>query len=103
MTATRWQLAHGRHLDLGPQARIMGVLNVTPDSFSDGGLFDATDRAVIQGRYLARGGASIVDVGGESTRPNAEAITAAEEQARALPVISALAIGEEAQIGRAHV
>jgi dihydropteroate synthase len=98
MTERRWQVAHGRHLDLGPRAHIMGVLNVTPDSFSDGGQFDSTDRAVAQGRELAADGASIVDVGGESTRPNAEPVSAAQEQARALPVISALAIGAEALV-----
>lgn len=98
MKALRWQLAHGRHLDLGGRAVIMGVVNVTPDSFSDGGAFDSTDRAVAQGRRLAEEGAAIVDVGGESTRPDAQPVAAAEEQARALPVVSALAIGGEALV-----
>jgi len=91
MTARRWQLAHGRHLDLGPKAVIVGILNVTPDSFSDGGLFDAPERAIAQARRMAGEGAGIVDIGGESTRPGAAAISASEEQARILPVIEALA------------
>ncbi len=68
----------------------MGILNVTPDSFSDGGLFDACDAALAQARRMFGEGAVIVDVGGESTRPGGQPITAAEEQARVLPVIEAL-------------
>ena len=91
MTTTRWYLAHGRHLDLGGKALVMGVLNVTPDSFSDGGQFEACSAAVAQARRMVEEGASIIDVGGESTRPGAAPVTAAEEQARILPVISELA------------
>lgn len=91
MIKRRWHLAHGRHLDLGDRAVIMGVLNVTPDSFSDGGLFDAPQRAIEQAWRMIGEGAAIVDVGGESTRPNARPVTAEEEQARVLPVIEALA------------
>jgi len=91
MAAKRWTLAHGRHLDLGDKALVMGVLNVTPDSFSDGGLFATVENALAQARLMARQGADIVDVGGESTRPGAEPVTAAEEQRRVLPVIEALA------------
>ncbi|TPL46308.1 dihydropteroate synthase [Mesorhizobium sp. B2-4-4] len=91
MTARRWQLAHGRHLDLGDKAVVVGILNVTPDSFSDGGLFDAAETALVQARRMLGEGARVVDVGGESTRPGASAITAGEEQARILPVIEALA------------
>jgi dihydropteroate synthase len=69
----------------------MGILNVTPDSFSDGGLSGTTDRAVAQAYRMAEEGAAIVDVGGESTRPGAIPITPAEEQARILPVIENLA------------
>ena len=69
----------------------MGILNVTPDSFSDGGLFVDVDRAVAHGLDLARQGASIVDVGGESTRPGAQPVGADEEAARVVPVIEALA------------
>jgi len=88
---TRWQLAHGRHLDIGDKALVMGILNVTPDSFSDGGLFNAPDRAIEQAQRMASEGASIIDVGGESTRPGATPVSPAEEQARVLPVIEALA------------
>jgi dihydropteroate synthase len=68
----------------------MGVLNVTPDSFSDGGRFAASDAAIRQGLDLARQGAAIVDVGGESTRPGARRVSAATEQRRVLPVIEGL-------------
>jgi dihydropteroate synthase len=88
---TRWQLAHGRHLDLGPSAVLMGILNVTPDSFSDGGEFATREAALDQARRMLAEGAAIIDVGGESTRPGAEAVPAAVEQARILPVIAALA------------
>ncbi|MGB3832505.1 MAG: dihydropteroate synthase [Mesorhizobium sp.] len=98
MMIRRWQLAHGRHLDLGGKAVVMGILNVTPDSFSDGGLFDSTGNAVAQARRMIAEGAAIIDVGGESTRPGAAPITAAEEQNRVLPVIEALAATGEALI-----
>lgn len=88
---TRWQLAHGRHLDIGAKALIMGILNVTPDSFSDGGKFADPERAIEQARLMAADGAVIIDVGGESTRPGATPVSPAEEQARVLPVITALA------------
>lgn len=94
----RWQLAHGRHLDLGDRAVVMGILNVTPDSFSDGGLFDAPGQALAQASRMVAEGAAIVDVGGESTRPNAVPITAEEEQARILPIIAELARRGEALI-----
>jgi dihydropteroate synthase len=70
---------------------IMGVLNITPDSFSDGGEFTETAAALAQARLLVEQGAQIIDIGGESTRPGAERITAADEQARVLPTLSALA------------
>ena len=91
----RWHLAHGRHLDLGGKAVVMGILNVTPDSFSDGGLFDGPERALAQAARMIAEGAAIVDVGGESTRPGARPVSAEEEQARVLPVIAGLA-GTEA-------
>lgn len=87
----RWQLARGRHLDLGPKALVMGILNVTPNSFSDGGQFDTFDKALAQARLMIGEGAAIVDVGGESTGPRAVPVSAEEEQARVLPVIEALA------------
>ena len=70
---------------------IMGVLNITPDSFSDGGLFLDTGAAIDHGMMLASQGADIIDVGGESTRPGAARITPEEEQMRVVPVIAALA------------
>ncbi|TIU05183.1 MAG: dihydropteroate synthase, partial [Mesorhizobium sp.] len=85
MTTGRWQLAHGRHLDLGSKAVVVGILNVTPDSFSDGGLFVAPEQAMAQARRMVEEGASVIDVGGESTRPGASPVTIEEEQARVLP------------------
>lgn len=70
---------------------IMGIVNVTPDSFSDGGRFLAADAAIAHGLSLRIDGADILDVGGESTRPGAERVAPAEEQARVLPVVAALA------------
>ena len=69
----------------------MGVVNVTPDSFSDGGEFLDAERAIAHGRELAEQGADILDVGGESTRPGAAAVEAAEELERVGPVVEALA------------
>lgn len=69
----------------------MGVLNVTPDSFSDGGLYAETDDAIAHGRALVASGADIVDVGGESTRPGASRVALDEELRRILPVVEALA------------
>ncbi len=95
MMMRRWQLAHGRHLDFGEKAVVMGILNVTPDSFSDGGLFDTREHALAQARRMVEEGAAIVDVGGESTRPGSVPVTAQQEQDRVLPVIEALAgLGE---------
>ena len=91
MTARTWKLAHGRELTLGEEGLIMGVLNVTPDSFSDGGQFDRPADAVAQAERMAAEGATIIDIGGESTRPGARSVSLAEEQARILPVIDALA------------
>ncbi|MFA6153568.1 dihydropteroate synthase [Mesorhizobium sp.] len=98
MTTRRWRLAHGRHLDLGGKSVVVGILNVTPDSFSDGGLFDAPEKALVQARRMVGEGALVVDVGGESTRPGAAAVSAAEEQDRILPVIEALATSGEVLI-----
>jgi dihydropteroate synthase len=88
---TRWQLAHGRFLDIGDEALVMGILNVTPDSFSDGGQFVEADRAIEQAKRMISEGASIIDVGGESTRPGATPVSPEEEQRRILPVIASLA------------
>ena len=72
-------------------AHVMGVLNVTPDSFSDGGRFVGLDRALYQAQAMIDAGAAIIDVGGESTRPGAQTVSEAEELARVVPVIEALA------------
>ena len=85
-----WKLGHGRQIELGPRAVIMGVLNVTPDSFSDGGRYERPDAAIRRAKRMAGQGAAIIDVGGESSRPGFEEISAAEEQDRILPVFEAL-------------
>jgi len=78
-------------LEIGPRPLIMGILNVTPDSFSDGGRFADPQAAVQRGLQMIQEGADIIDVGGESTRPGAAAVSADEETARVVPVILALA------------
>jgi len=80
----------GYSLHLGRKTCIMGVLNVTPDSFSDGGLYYYRDRAIEQGIFLARDGADIIDIGGESTRPYSDPVPAEEELERVIPVIEGL-------------
>jgi len=85
-----WHLAHGRTLALTDQAVIMGILNITPDSFSDGGSYADVDSAVAAVRDMIEQGAQIIDIGGETTKPNAQSIDPATEQARILPVIKAL-------------
>jgi len=82
---------------LDPSVRrplVMGVVNVTPDSFSDGGLYLDTDAAVAHGEELVRDGAAIVDVGGESTRPGAEEVPEGEELERVVPVVERLAVDD---------
>ncbi|OYV35145.1 MAG: dihydropteroate synthase, partial [Acidocella sp. 20-61-6] len=71
--------------------KVMGILNVTPDSFSDGGKFVDAEAAIARGREMLAAGADILDVGGESTRPGAAVISTDEEMARILPVLQALA------------
>ena len=80
----------GRRFLLGPRTWIMGIINVTPDSFSDGGQYFDTERAVARGLELAADGADILDVGGESTRPGSLPVPEAEELRRVVPVIGAL-------------
>lgn len=88
----KYRLAWGRFgLDLGQRTLIMGVLNVTPDSFSDGGRFFEYEAAVAQGEKLAADGADIIDIGGESTRPFSDAVPVEEEIRRVVPVIERLA------------
>jgi dihydropteroate synthase len=89
MASTLWKIA-GRTVDLSARAMIMGVLNVTPDSFSDGGEFFNPNKAIEQGQRMAAEGAHIIDVGGESTRPGAEAVSVDDELARVIPVIEKL-------------
>ena len=80
----------GRVLDLSRTA-IMGILNVTPDSFSDGGIFLVRDAAVAHALAMVEEGANLIDVGGESTRPGAQAVSVQEELDRVIPVIEAIA------------
>ncbi len=86
-------LPHGQSLTLGGPTLVMGIVNVTPDSFSDGGCFVDVEAAVAHGVRLVGEGAAILDVGGESTRPTAEPVAADTEKARILPVVAALALG----------
>ena len=79
-----------RVFDLRERGVIMGILNVTPDSFSDGGRFNDADAAVEQALHMVEEGAEIIDVGGESTRPGAAEVTASEELSRVVPVIEKL-------------
>jgi len=89
MGGRQWKIA-GRVFDLSRHGLIMGVLNVTPDSFSDGGKFFAVEKAVEHGLTMAGEGAQIIDVGGESTRPGAEPVAVEEELRRVVPVIAKL-------------
>ena len=79
-----------RSFNWGERTYLMGVLNVTPDSFSDGGEFIALDAALMQAQRLVEAGADIIDVGGQSTRPNAEQVSVEEELNRILPVVKQL-------------
>ena len=84
-------LAHGKTLALGERTLLMGIINVTPDSFSDAGQLLDPVKAVDAGVRMVDEGADILDVGGESTRPGAATVSAAEERARVLPIVEALA------------
>ena len=88
MPATRWQLS-SRELDL-TNGVLVGVVNVTPDSFSDGGEFIDPDEAIAHGLRLTADGAALIDVGGESTRPGAEPVTVEEEKTRVMSVVEGL-------------
>lgn len=89
MTSSRTLDCHGRTLSLD-RARICGIVNVTPDSFSDGGLFSDVESAVAHGVLMVKQGADMLDIGGESTRPGAAPITSEQEAERVVPVIEAL-------------
>jgi dihydropteroate synthase len=86
----RWLLPGGT-LPLGSRTAIMGILNVTPDSFSDGGLYFDQDKAITRAREMEAEGADIIDIGGESSRPGSEAVPEDEELRRVLPVIEGVA------------
>jgi dihydropteroate synthase len=90
MKALRWKLAR-RSLQIGERTLVMGILNVTPDSFSDGGQFFSLDRAMAHAQAMAHEGVDILDVGGESTRPGGDAVGVDEELRRVTPVIERLA------------
>lgn len=90
MTERLWKTSR-RSLAVGTRTLVMGVLNVTPDSFSDGGRFFDTGRAVARAEEMVAEGADIIDVGGESTRPGGDAVCAEEEARRVVPVVEALA------------
>lgn len=83
-------LPHRPALQLGPRPLIMGILNVTPDSFSDGGLHNDLEQAVTHARTMLEQGVDIIDVGGESTRPGSETVAVQQELDRVIPVIDAL-------------
>lgn len=80
----------GREFDFNRKTYVMGILNITPDSFSDGGAYDGVEEAVKRAHEMVEEGAHIIDVGGESSRPGAEYVTEAEELARVVPVIRRL-------------
>jgi dihydropteroate synthase len=85
-----WQLRR-QALTIGERPLVMGILNVTPDSFSDGGRFDTTEKAVVQALEMVNQGADLLDVGGESTRPGAKSVGIGVELGRVLPVVKVLA------------
>ena len=81
----------GKSLTLGLHTHVMGILNVTPDSFSDGGCYLDVQQAVAHAELMVAEGATLIDIGGESSRPGASAVSISEELARILPVIRAIA------------
>lgn len=93
MSSTEPQIwrCRDRELSLGRHSVVMGILNVTPDSFSDGGWYTDIPAAVLHAEQMLRDGAGVIDVGGESTRPGAAAVDADEEVRRVIPVVDALA------------
>src|SRR6185295_17989794 len=106
-TTRTWtlRLPRGRRLELGKRPRVMGILNLTPDSFSDGGLWTDPERAVEQGLRMLAAGADAIDLGAESTRPGggvygggAATVSAEAEAARLLPVLAALRLATGAPL-----
>src|SRR5258708_36130249 len=90
MAIRQWKLAR-RSLPYGERTLVMGVLNITTDSFSDGGEFYSTESAIEHALKMIAEGTDILDVGGESTRPGSALVSEAEEMQRALPIIKMLA------------
>src|ERR1044072_8146634 len=86
MTVRQWKLAR-RALEYGERTLLMGVLNVTPDSFSDGGQFFSFDQAIAHAEQMIGEGADLIDIGGESTRPGSEFVSEAEEMRRVIPIM----------------
>jgi dihydropteroate synthase len=97
MTLRYWKLKN-RSLSYGERTLVMGVLNVTPDSFSDGGKFFSFDAAISQAQQMIAEGADIIDVGGESTRPGSEFIAAEEELRRVIPIIERISSSSDVPI-----
>jgi len=93
----KWHL-RGREIDLTSRGVILGIVNVTPDSFSDGGVISGTEEAVLHGLRLLNDGADILDIGGESTRPGSLPVSKEEELRRVIPVIRALRASTDAPI-----
>ncbi len=89
MNKRTWKLAHGRVLDL-TTPKVVGILNITPDSFSDGGSYNTTEQALQRAKRCVEDGAAMLDIGGESTRPGAQRISIEEQIARVIPVIEAV-------------
>ena len=85
-----YQWKNGKRLEVGKRTLVMGILNVTPDSFSDGGKYDHMDQALFHAEELIRQGTDIIDIGGESTRPNHIKISSEEEIERVSPIIEAI-------------
>jgi dihydropteroate synthase len=94
-TSHRTLACRARTLELGAEPLIVGVLNVTPDSFSDGGRYENREQAVRWAHEMSLEGAAVIDVGGESTRPGSDAVSSQEEMDRVLPVIESLVMGDD--------
>src|SRR3989440_3472547 len=97
MPVREWKIAR-RSLPYGERTLVMGVLNVTPDSFSDGGKFFSFDKAIAHAEQMIAEGADIIDVGGESTRPGSEFILAEEELKRVVPIIERINLNSDVPI-----
>lgn len=97
-----WKI-RDRTLSWGSRTYLMGVLNVTPDSFSDGGQFSTVDQAVAQARHLVHHGTDILDIGGQSTRPGAGSISREEELNRVIPVINAIRADDDDALAQAII